>query len=64
MYGVILIMYMQVCPLGLHITMGIFLRLFVLLEDEGHKLYVRAVVFGGDCGISYKQYSSALYNNS
>ena len=29
-------MYMQVCPYGLHITMGIFLRLFVLLEDECH----------------------------
>ncbi len=26
------------CPPGLHITLGVFLRLFTLLEDECHKL--------------------------
>ncbi len=31
-------MTQQVCLPGLHITLGVFLRLFTLMEDECHKL--------------------------
>ncbi len=31
---------MQVCPPGLHITLGIFYRLFQLMEDDCHELDV------------------------
>ncbi|KAL5496199.1 hypothetical protein EMCRGX_G012437 [Ephydatia muelleri] len=50
----------QVCPPGLHITMGIFLRLFVLLEEDCHKLDCRAVVLDGVSVISYDNYCAAL----
>eukprot|EP00731_Ephydatia_muelleri_P002046 Em0001g2046a len=42
----------QVCPPGLHITLGIFLKLFVLMED--HKYSMPET----HCGDSYKQYCS------
>ncbi len=31
-------MEMQVCPPGLHIGLGIFYRLFQLMEDQCHQL--------------------------
>ena len=49
-----------VCPPGLHITMDIFLRLFVLLEEDCHKLDCRAVVLDGVSVISYDNYYAAL----
>ena len=48
------------CPPGLHITLGIFLRLFVLLEDTCHQLDLSASLQGSDCGPSYERYSAAL----
>ena len=50
------------CPPGLHITLGIFLRLFVLLEDACHQLDLSASLQGSDCGPSYERYSAALSN--
>ena len=49
------------CPPGLHITLGIFLRLFVLLEDACHQLDLSASLQGSDCGPSYERYSAALH---
>ena len=43
---------LKVCPPGLHITLGIFLKLFVLMED--HKYSMPET----HCGDSYKQYCS------
>ncbi|KAL5491318.1 hypothetical protein EMCRGX_G016581 [Ephydatia muelleri] len=40
--------------------MGIFLRLFVLLEEDCHKLDCRAVVLDGVSVISYDNYCAAL----
>ena len=40
--------------------MGIFLRLFVLLEEDCHKLDCRAVVLDGMSAISYDNYCAAL----
>lgn len=40
--------------------MGIFLRLFVLLEEDCHKLDCRAVVLDGVSAISYDNYCAAL----
>ena len=48
------------CPPGLHITLGIFLRLFVLLEDSCHELDLLAELQGSDAGCSYKHYITAL----
>ena len=52
----------QVCPPGLHITLGIFYRLFSLLENECHDLDVRVLeedsVDKG--GASYSQHLKAL----
>ena len=51
----------QVCPPGLHITLGIFMRLFVLLENACHDLDLRAHMQGtGDHGPSYQRYADAL----
>ena len=37
--------YIQVCLPGLHITLGVYLRLFTLLEDECHALDVEMTLF-------------------
>ena len=50
----------QVCPPGLHITLGIFLRLFVLLEDVCHHLDLTAELNGSEGGRSFERYSAAL----
>lgn len=50
------------CPPGLHITLGIFMRLFVLLEEDCHKLDQCMRIQGGDKGPSYEKYSSAMDN--
>ena len=42
----------QVCPPGLHITLGIFLGLFVLLEDACHHLDLTAELTGSAGGRS------------
>ena len=49
------------CPPGLHITLGIFLRLFVLLEDTCHQLDLSANLQESDCGPSYERYSAAFH---
>jgi len=49
-----------VCPPGLHITLGIFLRLFLLLENECHKLDLANHIQGSDSGPSYEKYSAIL----
>ena len=49
------------CPPGLHITLGIFLRLFVLLENACHELDLTAHMQGTeDCGPSYRRFAAAL----
>lgn len=52
--------FLQVCPPGLHISLGIFLRLFVLLEADCHKLDMTMRIQGGSGGPSFDRYSSAL----
>ena len=49
---------------GLHITLGIFHRLFVLLEADCHMLDVKLAESGSqdDTLHSYKLYSAALHN--
>ena len=60
MYG-----FLQVCPPGLHITLGIFLRLFVLLEVECHKLDVSEQMGGSvSSGPSYDKYVAALHQQT
>lgn len=44
------------CPPGLHITLGIFFRLFTLLEDACHELDVRGFLQGMDGGEAYEAY--------
>ena len=34
----VLCCFTQIAPNGLHITLGVFMRLFTLMEDECHKL--------------------------
>ena len=49
------------CPPGLHITLGIFLRLFVLLENACHELDLTAHMQGTeDCGPSFQRFATAL----
>ena len=49
------------CPPGLHITLGIFLRLFLLLEDSCHELDVLAEMHGSsEVGPSYERHVTAL----
>ena len=50
----------QVCPPGLHITLGIFLRLFVLLEDCCNELDLSVELQGSEAGCSYERYATAL----
>ena len=47
--------YLQVCPPGLHITLGIFYRLFVLLEEVAHELDLRCAVQHGQAGSTYEK---------
>ena len=51
------------CPPGLHITLGIFYRLFSLLEDECHQLDLK-VVWEEDCapdgGVSFGHHLAAI----
>lgn len=49
----------QVCPPGLHITLGIFFKLFTLLEDSCHELDVRALLQGVNGGAAYEAYVSS-----
>ena len=55
-------MYTQVCPPGLHISLGIFFRLFTLLEDECHELDVRhsLQLQGSTAGSSFTTFLSAV----
>lgn len=48
------------CPPGLHITLGIFLRLFVLLEEDCHKLDLAKHIEGNGRGPSYEKYAAIL----
>ena len=50
------------CPPGLHITLGIFYRLFSLLENECHDLDVRVLEEDSmdEGGASYSQHMKAL----
>ena len=48
------------CPPSLHVTLGIFLRLFTLLEDDCHHLDLSVSLQGSNSGPSYERYSSAL----
>ena len=50
----------QVCPPGLHLTLGIFLRLYVLLEDACHHLDLTAELTGSAGGRSFERYSAAI----
>ena len=55
----------QVCPPGLHISLGI-LRLFTLLEDACHELDVSVALLSipGSAGPSFVQYADALQQQS
>lgn len=57
---------LQVCPTGLHISLGIFYRLFTLLEDACHELAVLNTLQlqGSDSGATYKRYATALKQQS
>lgn len=44
------------CPPGLHITLGIFFRLFNLLENSCHELDVLGLLQGVDGDNAYEQY--------
>lgn len=48
------------CPPGLHITLGIFLRLFVLLENDCHRLDLAEHIEGSSSGPSYEKYAAVL----
>ena len=54
------------CPPGLHISLGIFFRLFTLLEDACHELDVLATQqhTPGSAGPSYARYTDALLQQS
>ena len=56
----------QVCPPGLHISLGIFFRLFTLLEDACHRLDVLIAwhLTPGSAGVSFVQYADALQQQS
>ena len=56
----------QVYPPGLHISLGIFLRLFTLLEDACHELDVSVALqpIPGSAGPSFVQYADALQQQS
>lgn len=54
--------HFQVCLPGLHITLGIFMRLFVLLEVECNKLDLTMLMqgSGAEFGPSYHKYAAAF----
>lgn len=54
--------FMQVCIPGLHISLGIFNRLWVLLEDACSELDLLLAQYssGSSSGSTFEQYSSAL----
>ena len=54
----------QVCPPGLHITLGIFYRLFTLFEEACHELDLTAHVSADVAGATYGRYASALRQQS
>ena len=49
----------QVCPPGLHLTLGIFYHLFKLLEDACHQLDLIVKFSDSRAGGSYEQYLNA-----
>ena len=57
-----LMVYSQVCPPGLHISLGIFFRLFTLLEDECHELDVchSSQLQGSAAGSSFRAFVAAM----
>lgn len=52
------------CPPGLHITLGVFYRLFVLLEEAAHKLDLRCAVQHGQAGASYEKQITLLHKQT
>ena len=52
------------CPPSLHVTLGIFLRLFVLLEDECHRLDLSVSLQGSNSGPSYERHATALHQQT
>ena len=62
LYIHIILASLQVSPPGLHISLGIFFRLFTLLEDECHKLDVihSLSLQGSTAGFTFNRYTSAL----
>ena len=54
------------CPPSLHISLGIFFRLFTLLEDACHELDVLASLqqTSADAGSSFSRYREALQRQS
>ena len=51
----------QVCPPGLHITLGIFTKIFELLEDECHTLDMELALYSReDAHFTFSTYSEAL----
>ena len=49
----------QVCPPGLHLSLGIFLKLFNQLEVACKKLDMRAHLVGVGAGATYERYEEA-----
>ena len=56
--------FLQVCLPGLHITLGVFYRLFSLLEEACHNLDVAATCQGSHAGGSYERYAQAVQSRS
>ena len=57
-------MHKQVCPPGLHITLGIFYRLFTLFEEACHELDLTAHVSADAAGATYGRYAASLKQQS
>ena len=54
------------CPPGLHVSLGIFFRLFTLLEDDCHQLDVRhsLELQGSTAGSTFRLFIEALQRQS
>ena len=53
--------YAKVCPPGLHITLGVFIKLYGLLEDECHNLDLELALHSSeDAHSSFSTYSQEL----
>ena len=50
----------KVCLPGLHISLGIFFRLYTLMEEACHELDLAAADLSNEGGVSFSAYSADL----